>query len=285
MAINTDIDLVTSHYFNSVQKFNRKYSISIRKPSIDLLKEILYYFSRIPYENMSKIIKLYKNFDNPIKIRFPDEVIEDYFKFNFGGTCFSVTFLLKTILTFHGFKGYIVMADMNWGKNVHCAYVVVHNFQSYLVDPGYLLNQPLYLSRKKPVTTRTPFSGIKLSFDENNNSYNLYTFNNKNIKWRYKFIDKSVPEKEFLEYWVSSFNWNSMNAICIATVIDEKMVYIHRTFMRETTFYGKKNYNLKRKFSETISNLLKIDHQKIEEAMEAVEKNKIIKQEQGIWKP
>ncbi|MFO7888973.1 MAG: arylamine N-acetyltransferase [bacterium] len=285
MAINTDIDLVTAHYFNSVQEFNRKYSISIRKPSINLLKEILYYFSRIPYENMSKIIKRYKNFDDPLKIRFPDEVMEDHFKFNFGGTCFSVTFLLKTILTFHGFKGYIVMADMNWGKNVHCAFVVVHNSQSYLVDPGYLLNQPLYLSRGKPVITRTPFSGIKLKFDECNNSYILYTFNNKNIKWRYKFVNKPVSEKEFLEYWLSSFNWNSMNAICIATVIENKMIYIHRTFMRETTFYDKINHNLKGNLPETISNILKINHQKIEEAIEALEKNKMIKQEQEIWKP
>jgi len=285
MAINKDIVLVSSHYFNSVQEFNRKYSISIRNPSIDLLKEILYYFSGIPYENMSKIIKLYKNFDDPVKIRFPDEVIEDHFKFNFGGTCFAVTYLLKTILAFHRFKGYIVMADMNWGKNVHCAFIVVHNSKSYLVDPGYLLNQPLYLSREKTVTTSTPFSKITLRYDKNNNSYNLYTFNNKNIKWRYRFVNKPVPEKEFLEFWVSSFNWNSMNAICIATVMKDKMVYIHRTFMRETTLYGKKNYNLKGNLPETISYLLKIDHLKIEEAIEALEKSKIIKQEKGIWKP
>jgi len=282
MVINTDIELVPSHFLNSVKEFNKKYSIMIRKPSIKLLKEILYYFSRIPYENMSKIIKLYKKFDDPVKLRLPDEVMEDHFRFNFGGTCFSITFLLKTILTFHGFKGHIVMADMNWGKNVHCAMVIVVDSQPYLVDPGYLLNQPLHLCQKQPVITRTPFSGIKLIFDESNKSYNLYTFNNKSIKWRYKFIDKPVPEKEFLQFWISSFNWNSMNAICIATVVEEKMVYIHRTFMRESTFYGKRNYNLKRKFPETVSHLLKIDHQKIEEAMEALEKNKIIRQELGI---
>ncbi len=285
MNTNSKIELIPSHFFDSIKEFNKKYSISNHRVSIDLLKEILYYFLKIPYENMSKIIKLCNKFDDPFKIRLPDEVLEDHFKYNFGGTCFSITFLLKTVLTFHGFNSYLVMADMNWGRNIHCGIIVIHNSQKYLVDPGYLLSQPLPLSKKQPVIIRTPFSGIKLTFNKKNNFYNLFTFNYKILKWRYKFMDKPVPEEKFLKFWLSSFQWNSMNAVCIATIFENKMIYIHRTFMRETTFYGKRNYNLKKNFSEAISNLLKINPQKIEEALDAVEKNRKIKKERGLWKP
>lgn len=285
METNCTIESTPSDFFNSVKEFNQRYSVSSHKPSLKKLQEILYYFSGIPYENMSKIIKLCNNFDDINKIRYPDEVLQDHFRYNLGGTCFSITFLLKTILTFHGFNNYVVMADMNWGRNVHCAIVVTHDSQDYLVDPGYLLSQPLSLPHQKSVITRTSFSGVKLEFIKKNNYYNLYTFNNKILKWRYKFINRPVSEKEFFEFWLSSFQWNSMNSICIASVCDNEMIYIHRNFMRKTTFYQKKNFNLKKNFTETISSILKINPQKIEEALESVEMVKQIKKERGLWKP
>jgi len=269
LTSESKIELMPSHFFSVVKEFNKRHAISTGKPSLPKLKEILYHFSKIPYENMSKIIKLIHHFDEINKIRYPDEVLQDHFRYNLGGTCFSITFLLKTILTFHGFNNYVIMADMNWGKNVHCAVVVTHDSQNYLVDPGYLLSQPLPLPHQNPVIIRTSFSGVKLEFIRNNN-YNLYTFNNNMLKWRYTFINKPISEEEFLEFWLSSFQWNSMNSICIASVCEDEMVYIHRTFMRKTTFYQKKNYNLKKNFTETITRILNIEPQKIEEALESV---------------
>ena len=285
MVINSNIELNPSLYFNSVKEFHKRYSIPIDKPSFDLLQEILLYFSRIPYENMSKIIKLSQKFDDPLKIRFPDEVLEDHFRYNLGGTCFAITFLLKTILTFHGYNCYIVMADMKWGTNIHCAIILVHNSQPYLIDPGYLLHHPLPLPKKQPVIVKTPYAGIKLSWDRINKVYNLHTFNCDDIKWRYKFINKPVPKHVFVDFWLSSFQWNSMNAICIATVRENKMIYIHKDFMRKTNYNEKKNYNLKNNYLQTISHLLEIDHLKIEEALEALGRNRKIKAERGLWKP
>lgn len=285
MIKDCTIELIPSNYFNVVKEFHKKYSIPMQKPSFNLLREILFYFSRIPYENMSKIIKLYKNFNDMYKIRFPDEVLEDHFKYNLGGTCFSITFLLKTILTFHGFDCYTVMADMNWGSNVHCALILRYNSRYYLIDPGYLLNYPLPLPEEQPIIVRTPYSGIKLTYNKIHKIYNLHTFNNQVIKWRYKFLNKPIPDNIFLDYWLSSFQWNSMNAICIATVIENQMVYIHKNYMRKTTYEGKKNFNLKKDYLGTISGLLKINPQIIEEALEALMKNKEIRKDRGLWKP
>ncbi|MEJ2628506.1 MAG: hypothetical protein P8078_08120 [bacterium] len=46
-----------------------------------------------------------------------------------------------------------------------------------------------------------------------------------------------------------------------------------------------KNYNLKNNYLQTISHLLEIDHLKIEEALEALGRNRKIKTERGLWKP
>ncbi len=252
---------------------------------MDLFKEILSHFSRFPYENISKIIKYRKHFDEANKIRLPYEVMDNHVSYHLGGTCFSLTFFLQMILIDFGFACYPVMADMRWGKRVHCALLVIINRKKYLLDPGYLLNQPMEINRDHQRLYKTPFSGVELDFRQKSETYELFTFNQTERKWRYRFQDQPVSDEEFLQYWLDSFTWNSMHGLCLTKVEKNRMVYIHKTFMRETDFERKRNIHIKNNYHATISQIFGIDSQLVEEALAAIETNMSREREMGLWVP
>ncbi|MBN2030531.1 arylamine N-acetyltransferase [bacterium] len=279
------IILNPSSHREAVDYFKHHFSLGKGLSETDLLEEILSYFSQFPYENISKIIKYQKHFDGPVKIRLPYEVMDNHVSHRLGGTCFSLTFFLQTILIDFGFACYPVMADMRWGKRVHCALLVIMNRKKYLVDPGYLLNQPLEISKDQNRLYKTPFSGVEVDFRQEGETYELFTFDQTERKWRYRFQDKPVSDKDFLTYWLDSFSWNSMHGLCLTKIEKSRMIYIHKTFMRETDFERKKNVNIKDHYHATISQIFGIDSQLVEEALAAIESNMAREREMGIWVP
>jgi arylamine N-acetyltransferase len=252
---------------------------------MDALREILNVFSRFPYENLSKIIKYRHHFNESERIRLPVEVIEDHVSYGLGGTCFSLTFFLQTVLTLRGYRCYPVMADMRWGRNVHCAVVVVLDGIKYLVDPGYLLNQPMAFGNGGGRVYRGAFAGVEVVPRPGTGTYDLYTFDRMQKKWRYRFYDHGVSPETFLDHWHASFTWNSMHGLCLTKVEKGRMVYVHKTFMRETTFDKKKNIQIKDNYHGTIHRLFAIAPEVVEEALVAVEVNMTRERELGLWVP
>ena len=83
---DTVLSLDSGRYSRSSRQFHQFFSISPQDPGLDYLSEILFHFSRLPYENISKIIKWYRYFEGFDKIRLPDEVMEDHVRHSLGGT-------------------------------------------------------------------------------------------------------------------------------------------------------------------------------------------------------
>ena len=269
----------------TVGRFRAFFSVSSKGPDGAFLEEILTYFSGFPYENLSKIIKYREHFEGTEKIRLPGEVMEDHAAHRLGGTCFSLTYFLQTILEHHGFRCYPVMADMRWGKNVHCALVVRMDSAKLLVDPGYLLSRPMVIDKDRPRMYRTAFSGVELVFRPESEEVDLYTFDPNQKKWRYRFRDRPVEPETFLDHWLSSFAWNSMHGLCLTKVEKDRMIYIHKTFMRETGFHHKKNVTIKKDYHGTIHRVFGIDPQLVEQALAAVEANMERERALGLWVP
>lgn len=242
-------------------------------PDRRFLLEILERFAALPYENISKIIRLHDNWDGLEKLRLPEQVIADHAAQRLGGTCFSLTFFLQAILAQHEFACYPVMADMRAGANIHCALVVMLDDKKYLLDPGYLLNQPMELNPQNPRLYRTEFAGVELRFEPAAHSYHLFTFNKDEMKWRYRFADRPTPPAEFLRHWLASFERNSMNGIYLSKATRSGLIYVHNTFMRETTFAGKRNLNIKKNFHAAINETFGIAPQIIEQAQWALAEN------------
>lgn len=274
----------TAHY-DGVLCFMDFYKLRGKTPNLIFLKEILQYFTNIPYENLSKIIKLSKAWDSENKIRLPEEVIEDHISQKLGGTCFSLTFFLQAILSQNGFFSYPVMADMHAGKNIHCFLIVVLNDFKYLVDPGYLLNKPLKINPEKHKIMQNDFIYVELRFDPNTRYFNFFTFNKNKIKWRYRFQDRPVSSEEFLQHWLASFRWNSMHRIYLTKIINNGHVFVRNNFMRKTTFNGKQNFNIKNNFHRAIYDVFGIDRELTEQARTTLQMNLKKERALGFWMP
>jgi len=276
--------LLPENHSDSVRYFNNFFKLTVSRPDLLSLQAILEKFATLPYENISKIIKLSQTWDSDDKIRLPLEVMDDHANFALGGTCFSLTFFLETILLFHGYACYPVMADMKAGDNIHCAMIVTLDQRKHLVDPGYLLNAPMEIDPAKPRIFRTPYAGVELQFNPMLQKYQLFTFNKENLTWRYNFADRVCPPDEFLHHWQASFTRPSMHGICLTRVQKDGYIYIHKNFMREATFTSKKNHNISRNYHEAIATVFGIDKQVIERAQIALDKNLSMERELGIFK-
>ena len=277
------LDLTAHH--NGVVCFLDFFKLERKRPDLISLQEILLYFANLPYENLSKIMKLNTNWDSENKIRLPEEVIEDYIAHKLGGTCFSLTFFLQSILKFSGFICYPVMADMRAGKNIHCCLIVALGSIKYLVDPGYLLKKPMEINPEKHHIIRNGFAGVELKFDQKNQSYDLFTFNNFETKWRYRFQDKPVSPDEFLRYWFASYKGNSMHRIYLTKRTDEGLYFVSDNFMRKTTFDGKQNFNIKNNFHEANHDVFGIDKDISGQARITLKMNLEKERALGLWTP
>ncbi|HDQ46245.1 MAG TPA: hypothetical protein ENN17_12245 [bacterium] len=270
---------------DGVEAFRDFFRIASRSRGKELLQEILRHYAGFPYENLSKIIKHSQNADPGLKMRLPEEVMEDHARYRLGGTCFALTFFLHTLLIHHGFDNYPVMADMRYGPNTHSALIVRLDGIPYLVDPGYLLNRPLELVRGKPRFYDAGFSGVELRYDPVNDVYELYTFQKTEFKWRYRFRDQAVPLDEFAALWRASFSWNGMHGLVLSRTERGRLVYVHKTFMRETTFDGKKNMHIRQDYHRRIHEVFGIHPERVEQALASLALNMTREREQGLWVP
>ncbi len=278
------IYLLPENHSESVRYFLNFYKLQTGQPNLETLQKILKKFTNFPYENISKIIKLSQTWETEEKFRLPDEVMDDHANFLLGGTCFSLTFFLETILLHQEYQCYPIMADMKAGRNIHCAIIVLYDQKKYLVDPGYLLNTPMEINPQQPRVYRTPTTGVELQFNDLLHFYQLFTFNKEKMTWRYNFVDRPCPPDEFLAHWQASFTKPSMHGICLTKIQKDGYIFIHKNFMRETTFIAKKNFNIRQNYHQTIHDIFGIDKQLIEQAQAALEINLAKERELGIFK-
>jgi len=236
--------LDTQRYMDAAKHFLEMFRIDSQRPSIGHVTKILAHFSKLPYENLSKIIKLNHNWKSK-HFRLPDEVVSDHERFKLGGTCFSLSFLLKSILDYAGYDSYILMADMRSGKNTHCALTLKHNDKEYLLDPGYLLSRPLELS-----ASNMP-NHVSLVHNEDDDRYSLWTTSGGQNKLRYSFTKTPTGMSDFQKYWYKSFHWMTMHGICLSKRDENGFVYLHNHYLKREG----SDLIFKGKFKEEISDI------------------------------
>ncbi|HPE29150.1 MAG TPA: arylamine N-acetyltransferase [Candidatus Mcinerneyibacteriales bacterium] len=248
-------------------------SFSTAAGPLDRLRALLADFSVIPYENLTKIVKFARQGGTDPReiLRLPGEVFEDHERYGLGGTCFSLTHALKSLLDPLGFSSSYITADMKTGRNVHCALIVKIGRVDYLADPGYLFSEPLALSHER----RTSGASQKFTFarlDYREGRWNLLTFHpSAGMRWRYSFTDDPVTEEDFFRYWRDSFFAKSMNHLCISRVSENRQAFFAGDFMRVTTPQSKTNINVKRDPQKKIREVFGINEKIYFEAREALE--------------
>ncbi|MFH1312098.1 MAG: arylamine N-acetyltransferase [Candidatus Eisenbacteria bacterium] len=201
---------------------------------VAFMRELTRHLARFPYENISKIIKNAGSAGPHQSMRFPLEVVDDHFGRNFGGTCFSLTFLLERMLTAPGFDCYKVMADMHMGPNVHCLVIVKECGAKYMIDPGYALYEVIELPTRGRTTVTFPHAVVEIEREEDNR-FRLWTEDASGRKWRYGFVDTPVREEDFEGYWIDSFTKPTLNNICLTMMTPQGHIYFRRDFFKFTS--------------------------------------------------
>jgi arylamine N-acetyltransferase len=197
------------------------------------LTDLARHFSRFPYENISKIIRFSRSRDPALSLRMPVEVVTEHIERNFGGTCFSLTFLLERVLVSLGFNAYKVMARMNSGRNIHCLVIVREGGSAFLIDPGYALHEVIRLPE---TTTRVKCPhGVVEVVRSSSGELSLWTEDRSGCKWRYAFQDCPVGEAEFEKYWIDSFSRPTLNNICLTRMTQRGHIYIRKDFFKLTS--------------------------------------------------
>jgi len=250
----------------AAERFIRLFKISDDAPSLNHLCTILQAFAHLPYENLSKIIKLHqRGSDSPF--RFPEEVISDHELYKLGGTCFSLTFTLKSILDYYGYQTSILMADMKAGPNSHCLLLLDFEGRQYLLDPGYLIQHPL------PLSDLTATAGIRLNYSPDTRRYELFTAERQQFRWRYSFVKEPVSLDKFVQLWQESFHWFSMHGICLSRRDEAGFLYIHNHYIKKIS----PGEYLKGNFSEDIAELIRryfqIEPEVVEQAQKMLRDN------------
>jgi arylamine N-acetyltransferase len=218
----------------------------------EFLQDLALGFARLPYENISKIIKSAEaeasggvkppGADGPLEgtkhldaLRLPLEVAEDHIERGFGGTCFSLTFFLERVLKSLGFDAYKVMADMNSGPNVHCLVVVNEGGKHHMLDPGYALYKVIDLPEAGSRRVECPHAGVEVVSEgvgQSSAAYSLWTDDAAGCKRRYRFRDLPVSDREFESHWEDSFTRPTLNNICLTRMTDRGHIYFRKDFFK-----------------------------------------------------
>jgi arylamine N-acetyltransferase len=200
---------------------------------LGLLRRMALGLSRLPYENISKILKIGGSRVPREALRLPTEVVEDHIAKGFGGTCFSLTFFLERVLKSLGFEAYKVMADMNSGRNVHCLVLVKGEGAAYMIDPGYALYEVIELPMAA-VRVNCPHALVEVAA-AGDGSYSLWTEDASGRKRRYVFRDEPVRDSDFERYWVESFSKPTLHNICLTRMTEGGHIYLRKDFFKFTS--------------------------------------------------
>jgi arylamine N-acetyltransferase len=210
----------------TLTEFMAHFDIPSQAESRRLLRTIAGAFATLPYENITKIIKR-EECGNPEKARrYPEEVIRDHIAWGTGGTCFSLTSALMHLVRSLGWEAEYILADRRYGQNTHCALLVRIDGIPHLLDPGYLITDPIPLFGQSEREFKTSFNRLVLTPDEGRNKTSLSTIQGGERMYRLSYKTSPVDTGEFCKAWDASFSWDMMRYPLLTRTADSKQIYL-----------------------------------------------------------
>lgn len=212
---------------STTENFLSHFQIDTELIPDELLKRVVNAFSKLPYENLTKIIKKEDEGNPERSRRGPQEVIRDHFDLGTGGTCFSLTNTLLYLLHSLGWQAEPILADRRYGDNTHCALLIWMNGEPHLLDPGYLILKPIPLTKDGKVKVKTAFNELTLSAQ--GSKLDLCTIEKGRSNYCLTYKLKPVDHGEFLKVWDSSFDWDMMRYPLLTRAVGEEQIYLRGT--------------------------------------------------------
>ena len=191
-------------------------------------------FSKIPYENITKILRAEGERNRPCR-ESPHELIQGFISHGTGGTCFPLTATLTRLVRSLGFEAHPILADRRYGTDTHCALILRKNTEPWkLLDPGYLIFTPCTIPSTGTLGYDLPLTPIELVTTTTPERVELYTVSVSSRgelvrKLRLTYKVKPVDEPEFTHAWDRSFGWEMMEYPIISSVVGDTHVYFQKS--------------------------------------------------------
>ena len=189
-------------------------------------------FARLPYENLTKIVR-HAEIGGPT-YRLPETVLAEHFRWGAGGTCFSLTATLLHLVRAMGIRAEPILADRPYGLDTHAALVVWLDDRPHLVDPGYLITDPLPLDVADPRRCRTSFNEVIITPTEGG-TLALSTVSHGRTSHRLHFKTTPADPADFMKAWDASFAWEMMHYPVLTRVDGNRQVYLQDRRLQSRT--------------------------------------------------
>lgn len=194
---------------------------------VDRLFEIAGAFSRIPWENLTKFLLKARGEE---RLRMPGEVFEGFARDGTGGTCYSLTEAIGTVLSACGWRVRPLTGHMRHGRNIHCALLVEGGEGVFLLDPGFVVPHPVQLKLDGGVLD---LPGRKLVWTPKGDGWDLHSEENcGNPQWRYHLESRVLQRNEFITFWKDSFKAPGLNSLHINLSLSDRRLSAHNGNLR-----------------------------------------------------
>lgn len=217
--------------FNQTEAYHRflaHFGLGHGDRSRDRLIRLATAFSRLPFENLTKIIRLEQEGNRARARRMPGRVIAEHVASGTGGTCFALTTAFLYILRCAGWEAEPILADRTYGQNTHSALLVWIDRIPHLLDPGYLVVDPIPLVSHDDTVIEREINDLILTPSDAGNRLELHTRRNGQTRYRLTFKTDPVDMQEFCRAWEDSFDNEMMRYPVASRVSSGQQLYLQR---------------------------------------------------------
>ncbi len=242
-----------------------------------LLARLCLVFSRIPFENLTKIIKSNRVISPASAKRMPDELLTDFLELGTGGTCFSLTAAFTALVRFLGFEAAPILADRHYGMDTHSALVIFEGSSLLLIDPGYLIHEPCRLPVAEPLTVNRDFNDLELVPLEGGRKIELHTLAGGSRKLRLTYKINPLDGSSYSRAWERSFAWEMMTYPVLTRCYQGQHQYLQGSTL---SCRGREQGNSRRRLSPEeqhtfITSGMGVDSRIVEEALQCISRTSV----------
>jgi hypothetical protein len=195
-------------------------------PLLSALREL----SVLPYENLSKIVAYSHGGNMESTLGLANDWLEKSRDTGAGGTCFSLTWWLAGRLKAQGLDCAFLMGDKGNLKNIHCGLRFDWEGRAHLLDPGYMIFDPI------PLPAAGLSAAVWISPNEVRmedlpalDAWRLWSGpRGAALKQRFDFRKRAVGEAEFLAHWEASYALPMMRYPVLNRLKDGAQYYLQK---------------------------------------------------------